>query len=250
MKTITLQRNIICVMVSVGERSRLTDVTWPRLEHWCKRHGYKAVLLKEDLLKIYGYERPPHFNKCLVPKYFPGYDEYLILDDDLLFSKHAPEFPAGGADCFLMAKDPMKGITNAPFVQFNGNSGVLLVGKNKQYLFDRVFDLPVTLHGSPHTTCEGFTIWGPYDQGLINEVAFKEKVVTELDFRYNYSLVPEYWLNSNKQKWLSSRLHRMRYYFTLLFPFHRNARKMRKAYVLHLINCRFIAYVDFVYNRL
>lgn len=244
-----MERNLICVMVSVGERSRLTNVTYPRFIDWCERHGYKGVLLKEDLLKKYGYERPPHFNKCLVPKHFPGYDEYLILDDDILFSKTAPAFPAGGVDCFLMAKDPMKGITNAPFVQFNGNTGVLLVGKNKQFLFDRVFDLPVTLKGAPHTTSEGFSIWGPYDQGLINEVAFKEQAVTELDYRYNYSLVPEYWLNANQKKWVRSTLYRLRYYFTLLLPFHRNARNMRKAYVLHLINCRFIPYVDFVYNR-
>lgn len=245
-----MSRNLLCVMVSVGERSRLTDVTYPRFVHWCEQHGYKAVLLKEDLLKKYGYERPPHFNKCLVPRYFPGYDEYLILDDDILFSKAAPAFPAGGADSFLMAKDPIQGLTNAAYVQFNGNTGVLLVGKNKLFILDEVFHLPVTLNGAPHTTSDGFTIWGPYDQGLINEIAFKANAVTELDHRYNYALVAEYWLNANREKWVSSTFYRLKYYFSLLLPFHPNAKKMRKAHVLHLINCRFIPYVDFVYNRL
>lgn len=241
-------RNLLCVMVSVGERSRLTNVTWPRFAHWCERHGYEAVLLKEDLLKKYGYERPPHFNKCLVPKYFPGYDGYLVADDDILVSKFAPALPSVTEDSFFMARDAEQGYTTAPYVAFNGNTGFLLFGKNRCVVFAEVFEKNVSK--GFHTTTDGYNIWGPYDQGAINELAFSKGIVQELDSRYNYSLVPEYWLNADRKKWVSSTLYRLRYYFTLMVPFHPNRKRMQQAFVIHLINCRFIPYVELLYNKL
>jgi len=243
-----MQRNLICVMVSVGERSRLTDITWPRFENWCKQYGYKAVLLKENLLAKYGYERPPHFNKCLVPKYFPGYDTYLVADDDILVSKFAPALPATTDDSFFMARDANQGHTTAPYIRFNGNTGFLLFGKNHCSLFEEVFEKHVAK--GIHLTTDGFEVWGPFDQGAINELAFSKGIVEELDTRYNYSMVPEYWLNANRKKWVRSTMYRLRYYFTLMIPCHRNRKRMQQAYVIHLINCRFIPYVELLYNKL
>lgn len=249
MTELSNKRNIICVMVSVGERKHLTNITFPRFSNWCETYGYEYVLLKDNLLEKYGYDRPPHFNKCLVPKHFPGYDEYLVVDDDILISVKAPSLPEIGPDSFLMAKDPVQHITDAPYVQFNGNTGFLLFGKNKSVLFEEVFQRDYT-KGLPYKNRQGFTIWGPYDQGPINDIAFSENSVSELDSRFNYALVAEYWLNADKERWVSSAIYRLKYYFSLSLPFHSNAKKMRQAYVLHLINCRFNRYVDFIFNVL
>lgn len=241
-------RNILCVMVSVGNRSRLTDITWPRFVHWCERHGYEAVLMEENLLEKYGYERPPHFNKCLVARHFPGYDAYLVADDDILVSKFAPALPETTDDSFFLARDAEQGQTTAPYVRFNGNTGMLLFGKNHISVFEKVFEKKVAK--GLHITTDGYRVWGPYDQGPINELAFAKGIVQELDTRFNYSLVPEYWLNANRKKWVSSTVYRLRYYFTLMIPFHPNRKLMQQAYVIHLINCRFIPYVECLYNKI
>jgi len=61
----------IVVMVSIGNRSHLTDHAFPRLSKWASKHGYNSILLKKAYNPL---DRAPHFNKLQVHKLIPGFN--------------------------------------------------------------------------------------------------------------------------------------------------------------------------------
>lgn len=235
-------------MVSVGDRSHITDITFPRFKNWCIKNGYEYRLLKDNLLLHFDYDRPLHFNKCLIHKYFKGFDEYLVIDDDILIGKNTPKLPLCNNNEFFIAKDTKQDVTTAPYVNFNANSGFMLGTKLSMTFLDRVFNL--NFSNGVYITTEGYRIWGPYDQGPINEVIFKHTNVQELDTRFNYAFVTDFWTNGDSSKWLNSKYFRFLFYFSLALPFHPNFRRMRNAYSLHLIHCPYFRYIDIIFNVL
>jgi hypothetical protein len=80
-------RDTIAIMVSVGSREHLSNYTYPRLSAWASSHGYGCLLPKEDLGDK---DIEPHFIKLLAYKAAPGYQRYIIIDDDLLLRTDSP----------------------------------------------------------------------------------------------------------------------------------------------------------------
>jgi hypothetical protein len=68
----------IAIMFSVGDRTHISDITFPRLAQWAKKHGYSAALIKENYEYL---DKTPHFNKLVSHKVMPGYDRYIIVDE-------------------------------------------------------------------------------------------------------------------------------------------------------------------------
>ncbi|RZJ79904.1 MAG: response regulator transcription factor [Flavobacterium sp.] len=66
-------------MVSIGERSHLTDFSFPRLSKWASKFGYNSILLKKAYNPL---NRAPHFNKLQVHKLVPNFKRYIIVDDE------------------------------------------------------------------------------------------------------------------------------------------------------------------------
>lgn len=222
----------IVVMISIGKRANLTNYTYPRLAEWATKHNYNSILLKKAYNPL---NRAPHFNKLQVHKLLPNFDRYIIIDDDLLMSANAPEMQEVPDGYLGLCKDAEQRHTEAKHVEWTANTGFIVVNQNSLYLLDQAYE-----QGEYSYKCgdgSGKGIWGPHDQGILNDIAFKNKKVYELDQRWNYQPILDYFIKDKGwDKWKSSRNYRLSYYASLLSPFpNKNKNKISSAYGLHLI---------------
>lgn len=222
----------IAVMVSIGNREHLSSYTFPRLSAWAAKHGYSSILLKKPYNPL---DRPPHFNKLQVHQILPQFKRYIIVDDDLLFSERAPameEVPSGFVGACMDAEQRH---TNAAHVKWTANTGFLVFDKQAQPLLDLAYEKGIYPYGAEDDSDR--KIWGPFDQGILNDVLFTKNKIYKLDSRWNYQPILEYFINGKGwDKWKSNRLFRLKYYVSLLLPFaNQNKKNIRNAYGLHLI---------------
>lgn len=222
----------IVVMVSIGDREHLSSFTFSRLSTWAAKHGYSSVLLKKPHNPLH---RSPHFNKLQVHKILPNFKRYIIVDDDILISKNAPvmeEVPEGFIGACMDAEQRH---TRALHVEWTANTGFLVFDQQATYLLDLAYERGVYPYGAEDDSDK--KIWGPFDQGILNDVLFTHNKIFKLDYRWNYQPILAYFIQGKGwDKWKNDRFFRLRYYISLLSPFaNKNKRNIKNAYGLHLI---------------
>lgn len=235
------EKKTVVIMVSVGNRSHLSEYTFPRLSRWAIKHGYSCILLKKNNV---GPDRSPHFNKLIAHKDLPTFERYIIVDDDILISSNAPailDIPEG----FIgLAKDAEQRNTEAPHIKWTANSGFMVADKAQLFLLEEAY-----MQGEYPFKCgdkSGKGIWGPHDQGIINHILFEKEKIYQLEWKWNYQPVLDYLINRGGgwEKWKSNRLARLFYYVSLLFPFTTNRKLLKEAYCIHLIRSTHTAFFN------
>jgi hypothetical protein len=212
----------LAAMISIGRGRECTPYAFPRLTAWAQRHSLDVVLITTPLKG----NRLPHFEKLSVPAAFPGYDRYVICDDDLLISAQAPEPPMPEKTCVGMVPDAVQENTTAPYVKWTGNTGMLVLGADA-----------IDLCESAQEQGDTSDIWGIADQGALNRVAWQQNRVSARDPRWNFMPVIEYIDNEvSWNVWSTRRSTRMGYYARLLSGIPSRYREnVRSAWGLHLI---------------
>jgi len=232
-------------MVSIGERSHLTDFSFPRLSKWASKFGYNSILLKKAYNPL---NRAPHFNKLQVHKLVPNFKRYIIVDDDILISEHAPMMEDVPYGLVGICKDSEQRHTEAIHINWTANSGFMVVGEESLYLLDEAY-----ASGEYPFKCgdgTGKGIWGPHDQGIVNDVLFRNKKVFELNYKWNYQPVLEFFINGKDwTEWQNNKLYRLAYYSSLISPFpNKNKRAIKNAYGLHLIRAPYPAFFSKIFK--
>ena len=215
----------LVAMLSYGDRCHLSDPAFRRASQWASRHGYSSLLVKDPL------HRPgerPHFGKLRLPFVAQGYDRYLIVDDDLLISSRAPALPETPVHKVALAPDAEQRHTTNPIVKWTGNTGFLLVHRQGLDLLEKALNAE-----------EDPTIWGIADQGALNGVAWREDRIHQLDQRWNYQPVLEYFLRGRGwDAWQGDRIYRISFYARLLSrSSHPVLKQLSQAWGVHLIRC-------------
>lgn len=208
--------------VSIGERRHLTRHSLPRMERWAATHGLDFAVVREPLVPAH---LPPHFNKLAVPQAHPGYDRYVIVDDDLLVARHAPEPPRVPSGCIGLAPDDEQRNTTASYVEWTGNTGFIVADGAAGDLFAAAL-----AHGAEPA------IWGYADQGALNHAAWTARRIVQLDPRWNHMPVIRYFVRRDAwEAWRTQRFYRLRFYAGLCLPFSPERRDIRAAYGVHLV---------------
>ena len=235
------EKTTIVIMVSVGDRSHLSDYTYPRLAKWAARHGYSCILLKKNNSSA---EKSPHFNKLIAHRDFPHFERYVIVDDDILISSEAPVLPEIPEGLIGLAKDAEQRNTEAPHIKWTANTGFIIAAKAELYLLEEAYK-----SGEYPFQCgdrSGMGIWGPYDQGIVNHILFDNEKIYQLNWRWNYQPILDYFINRGGgwEKWSTNCLVRFYYYATLLISFSSNRKLLSKAYCVHLIRSTHVSFFD------
>ena len=232
MNDLTDPKHTIVIMVSVGKRGHISNYTYPRLAEWASNHGYSSILLKkpyEDNLN-----RSPHFTKLMAHKIVPGFRRYIIVDDDILFRKDAPEIESVPQGYVGLCKDAIQTNTEAEHVKWTGNTGFIVCDESALKYLESAYNEGEYKYHSFDGSNKG--IWGPFDQGILNDILFKNNKIYELDWRWNYQSVIIYYANGKGwDKWRTNRLYRISFYLSLLVPFTNKTRSLfKETYGLHM----------------
>ena len=120
-------------------------------------------------------------------------------------------------------------------MKWTGNTGFLLVHRQGLDLLEKALN-----------TEEDPTIWGIADQGALNGVAWREDRIHQLDQRWNYQPVLEYFLNGpGWHVWQTNRLYRISFYIRLLTrSSHPCLRSLATAWGVHLIRAPYPSFFD------
>lgn len=220
----------IAIMISVGNRSHLTDITYQRLFIWATKHNYDCVLVKNDFADG---NRTPHFNKLVCHKLFPDYDRYIVVDDDLLISKYAPKIDDVPNGFVGLAPDAVQENTELAIIQWTANTGFIVFDKYASRYLEEAYQLGIYQYHTGDGSNKG--IWGPFDQGITNFVLFKEQKVFQLNQNWNTQFIISYYTRGKGwEEWRSNKIYRLLFYSKLLFPFSKERRQLKKIYGLHL----------------
>ncbi|MCX2575910.1 glycosyltransferase family protein [Pedobacter sandarakinus] len=241
-KLSAVSNETIVVMVSLGNRTHLSDYTYPRLASWAATNGYSSILLKK------GYEhetyRSPHFAKLMVHKILPNFKRYIIVDDDIIMSRYAPkmeEVPPGHVG---LVPDAVQQITTAKHVTWNANSGFIVCDQTALALLEKAY-----ADGEYHSDEVENQIWGPFDQGILNDVLFKANKIYKLDWRWNYQAVIDFYSRTGGwERWKTSKFYRISYYISLVLPFSNNRKLLLKAFGIHMTMGLYPRFFDKIYK--
>ena len=222
-------KDTIVIMVSLGNRSHLSRFTYPRLVLWASTHGYSCILLKkpfEDNLN-----RSPHFTKLMAHKIIPGFNRYIIVDDDLMFSKNAPAMQSVPHGYVGLCKDAVQTNTEAKHVRWTANTGFIVCDNSALKYLESAYYAGEYKSGSLNEN-----IWGPFDQGILNDILFKNNKIYQLDWRWNYQCVIDFYMRGKGwDKWKKNRFYRICYYLSFLVPFNnKNRSLLKKTYGIHM----------------
>ncbi|MBL4674825.1 MAG: hypothetical protein JKY70_01245 [Mucilaginibacter sp.] len=230
-------------MVSIGDRHHLTKHAFRRMADWASKHGYSALLLKQQTGEL---ERMPHFNKLIAHRSAPGFDRYVIIDDDILIANDAPALPNIPSGKVGLCADAEQRNTEAEHVKWTANSGFVVINQPELHLLEEAYQMGEYPFKCGDGTNKG--IWGPHDQGIVNDILFMNDKIHELDGRWNYQPVLDYLINygGGWEKWSTSRWKRLSYYISLIFPFSNNRRRIARAFGVHLIRAPYPALFSFI----
>lgn len=217
------QPRTLAAMVSVGNRDWLTDCSFERFYRWASKHHYTCILVKDSLVPD---TVLPHYNKLLIPQAYPGFDRYVICDDDLLLSHTAPALPEIPEGYVGLAKDAVQCHTTLEFVEWTGNTGFIVASKTGADLLSKAFE-----------TGDNDGIWGIADQGALNFVLWETGKIWELDTRWNYQPVVDFFHNQGKgwDAWKNDRSYRLSYYLGIKTGLRwQSLQRIKQAFGIHL----------------
>jgi hypothetical protein len=174
-------------MVTIGQSSAARKIAVRRAQEYARQHGYNFIQVTESIIP--DGDRTPHWNKLLIPQVYPGFDRYLILDDDVLINtKVAPPLPSIPARKLGIVKEPAA-IDFDPPMEWLGNSGVLLVEHDTTDLLLKAYEKGPIRGKIP----------GIADQPAVNIVAWGEGRVERLNWRWNYILMADWLITTHLQ---------------------------------------------------
>lgn len=240
MKTISMKQkpgrpgDTIVLMVSIGNRSHLSKYTYPRLAEWASLQGYSCMMVKKTIADE---GVAPHFNKLIAHRLVPGFKRYIIIDDDLMLKVNSPPVEDFDENKIGLCEDPVQSNTQAPHIKWTGNTGFIVAYDKSLHILEEAY-----LNGEYPYDCwdeSGQGIWGPHDQAALNNVAFKKELVHKLDWRWNYQIVVDFYVNRGKgwHKWVQSGLYRLGFYLSLFLPFSQNRQLLNQSFGLHMTMC-------------
>lgn len=175
------------VMVTIGPDSWTRKYSVARAQAYASRHGYEFAQITEPVLPHAG--RTPHWEKILVPRALPGYDRWLVIDDDVLINTRlAPPLPDLAPGRLGLVKEPVPTRYEPP-MEWLGNSGVILFDRDGLDLLEATYAM-----GEYKDIAPGFG-----DQPAINAVGWRERRVERLDWRWNYMLMADWLLSAHHQ---------------------------------------------------
>ncbi len=194
--------------------------------NWAVRNGYSHVVVTHKLGTL---ERPPHYSKLLVPREFPNFDRWIIVDDDLLISSQAPPLEDVPPGFVGLAPDAEQENTTRAGVEWTGNTGFVSVDAPAAELLEEAYrqgDAP--------------DVWGPFDQGALNAVAWSQNRVFKLDPRWNDAIVVRFFHACGKwHRWNSSKAYRSAQMLKMVSGMNRPLLgAIRQAWGVHLIHAR------------
>jgi hypothetical protein len=173
-------------MVTIGEDTAMRTLAIKRAEAYAERHGYEFHQLRE---RTPGTTRTPHWEKTVLPKTRPGFDRYVIIDDDVLINHRiAPELPVIRPGNIGLVREPLPHGFSAP-VEWVGNTGFMLIHSSGLDLLSEAYALGEYKDVPP----------GYGDQPAVNAVAWREGRVTRLDWKWNYILMADWLIRAHKQ---------------------------------------------------
>ena len=182
-------------MVTLGPDSWTRRYSVARARVYAERHGYDFRQVSEPTPAGAGAAvvagRTPHWEKLLVPKVFPDYDRWLIIDDDVLVNtRTAPPLPNLPAGTLGMVREPVP-TQYPPPMDWLGNSGVLLLDRAAVDLLDAAYAV-----GEFKDIVPGYG-----DQPALNHVAWGQRRVAALDWRWNYILLADWLRTAHRQEY-------------------------------------------------
>lgn len=222
----------LVIMVSVGDRSHLSDISFSRAQRWATRNNYSIILIK---IPMQPSNRSPHYGKLAAPRLFPGFDRYIIIDDDLLMSRNAPPAPNVETGKIGIARDEVQVDIVLSYAPWNANTGFMIIDKDAiQYLEDAI------VHGDESL------LPGPYDQGALNIVGWRANVFQEIDQRWNFQLINHFITKYKSWNYWDKHVsNRILYFFNIMFnPFSIQRKLIKNCYGCHLIKCKYIRLID------
>jgi hypothetical protein len=223
----------IVIMVSIGDRSKLTDYTYISLQKWATKNGYSSLLLKKE---VNPKNRLPHFNKLLAHTVVPGFKRYIIVDDDLYLKADAPPVEDVPNGYVGLCRDAEQRHTEAAHVTWTANTGFIVADSEALWLLEKAY----TIGDHTYTKGDGSgkAVW-PFltDQSILNYVVFQENKVFELNWKWNHQPVLEYFIHGkDHEEWKRSKFYRLQYYLSLYSPFpNKHKQKVTDAYGIHMI---------------
>ncbi|OCQ94482.1 hypothetical protein BCD64_07305 [Nostoc sp. MBR 210] len=229
-------RHTLAAMVSIGNRDHLTKHSFRRYYRWASKYGYTSILIKQPLVDQ---NILPHYNKLLVPYAYPGFDRYVICDDDLFINSNAPELPDIPDGYVGLAKDAVQKNTKADFVKWTGNTGFIVTDKIGSELLYKAYE-----NGDVTDIWPGFA-----DQSALNYVLWKADRIFEIDSRWNYAPILDFFVNHSSggwELWNTNKLYRLSYYLGIMTGLRfKSLNRLNKAYGVHLIHARYSNFFDF-----
>lgn len=238
----------VIAMVTIGPDSWTRKYSVARAKAYAARHGYEFAQITKSSQP--GSGRTPHWEKVLVPRTLPGYDRYLIIDDDVLLNTRiAPALPAVPAGALGIVREPVPTVYPLP-MRWMGNSGVLLFDRSCAGLMQDAYELGEVTDIEP----------GYGDQPALNRVAWAQGRVKRLPWRWNFIFMAD-WLHTVHRQhhpWTQNRqlaqFAKLTMFSALTFAMLRRAlggnprgsgtlRRMRESYALHLISFRMGAWL-------
>ena len=225
-------KSTLVIMVSIGDRTHISDYTFPQASAWAAVHGYSILLLKEALVAE---GKAPHFNKLIAHRAAPGFDRYIVIDDDLMLRKSAPKMEDIPAGYVGLCADVVQTNTDAPHVTWTGNTGFIVADQTSLSILEEAYRDGEYITGE----IDGKTnlpIWGPYDQAALNNTLFKHEKAFKLDPRWNYQAVIDFYAcGKGWDVWRKSKLYRIWYYVSVFVnPFGVERKKLNAAYGIHM----------------
>jgi hypothetical protein len=233
----------LIAMVTIGPDNWTRRFSVARAETYARKHGYDFWRLTEA--SISPGQRTPHWEKTLIHRQRPGYDWYLIVDDDILINHRiAPAIPLLERRNIGLVREPLPELAGGP-VPWVANTGVMLVSGESCDVLEAAYEM-----GEIKEIVPGFG-----EQPAVNRVAWDGQRVERMDRAWNYILMADWLTNVHDQAypWTSnlalSRLAKLTLSCWLIFKmiFRRAAwmprpaavfERLESSYFVHLIAYR------------
>jgi hypothetical protein len=231
----------LVAMVTIGADNWTRRFSVRRAEAYARKHGYDFVRITKPSLEAR--DRTPHWEKTLIPRAYPNYERYLVIDDDILINHRiAPSLPEISNSMIGLVREPLPASSTGP-VPWVGNTGVMLVSCDSRDLFETAY-----AEGEVTDIVPGFG-----EQPAINKVAWAQQRISRMDWKWNYILMADWLINVHRQDYpwkagpLLGRFAKLTLFVRLLWELifnrrrlsaHRVVKRLNECYFVHLIAFR------------
>ncbi len=117
---------------SLSDRTIMSDISWPLMEKYCKRHGYDFITKTVPY-----HDRHPSWSKLLVLKeLLQTYDIVVWLDDDIILTQ--PDMRIEALLESFIYSDKSLAVSENNSTPFN--FGMIIVKKTAEHVIDQIWN--------------------------------------------------------------------------------------------------------------